>query len=105
MELLRIHRYGLEAIAAQKQAKLDSQDAELRKKEPIKFVDEFLVKRDPAHAARMKELGKDPSILQKAKELVVSRLQEAQRAAAIGNAQAKNVERSSQRSVKLSRAR
>ena len=99
VELLRIHRYGLDAIAAQKQAKLDLQDAELRKKEPIKFVDEFLVKRDPAHAARMKELGKDPSILQKAKELVVSRLQDTQREAATKDVQVKRMEQSTQQNL------
>lgn len=93
VELRRIHRYGLDAIAAQKQAKLDLHDAELRKKEPIKFVEEFLEKRDPAHAARIKELGKDPTILKMAKELFVSRLQEVQREAAMKDAQAKQWER------------
>lgn len=67
VELRCIYRYGLDAIAAQKKAKLDLQDAELRKKEPIKFVDEFLFKKDPAHAAHMKELGKNPGILKMVK--------------------------------------
>lgn len=44
-ELLRIHRYGLDAIAAQKQAKLDLQDAELRKKSRLNSSTNFWSKR------------------------------------------------------------
>ena len=91
-ELERIHRYGQEAIDAQKQARLDLQDAEVRKKEPNKFVAEFLDKRDPAHAARMKELGKDPVISRKARDLVILRMQEAQRRAASKDAQESQME-------------